>query len=55
MQGTTTPSSAFTNRNAAFTPNAGTLTGIVSFGEDQAGNLLIVSIAGSVFMIQPTG
>ena len=53
--GTTTPSSAYTNRNAAFTPNAGTLTSIVSFGEDQAGNLLIVSINGSVFMIQPSG
>ena len=51
--GTTTPSSAFTNRNAAFTPDAGALTSIVSFGEDQAGNLLIVSIAGSVFMIEP--
>lgn len=53
--GTTAPSSVFTNRNAAFTPNAGTLTQIVAFGEDQAGNLLIVSIAGSVFMIEPTG
>ena len=51
--GTTTPSSAFINRNPAFTPDAGALTSIVSFGEDQAGNLLIVSIAGSVFMIEP--
>jgi glucose/arabinose dehydrogenase len=51
--GTTTPTSAFTNRNAAFTPDAGALTSIVGFGEDQAGNLLIVSIAGSVFMIEP--
>lgn len=37
--GTTAASSAFTNRNAAFTPNAGSLTGIVGFGEDLAGNL----------------
>jgi len=55
VQGTTTPSSAFTNRNAAFTPNAGALTSIVAFGEDQAGNLLIVSIAGSIFRIEPAG
>ena len=53
--GSTAPSSSFTNRNAAFAPNAGNLTGIASFGEDQAGNLLIVTIGGSVFMIQPSG
>ena len=52
--GTTTPSSAFTNRNAAFTPNVGSLTGVVGFGEDQAGNLYIVSIGGSVFAILPS-
>jgi hypothetical protein len=28
---------------------------VVSFGEDQVGNLLIVTIGGSVFMIQPSG
>jgi glucose/arabinose dehydrogenase len=54
MQGSTASSSAFTNRNAAFTPDAGSLTSIVSFNEDQAGNLLIVSIAGSVYMIVPS-
>ena len=52
--GSTAAASVFTNRNAVFTPNAGTLTQIVGFGEDQAGNLLIVSIGGSVFMIQPS-
>ncbi len=52
--GTTAPSSSFTNRNAAFAPNAGSLTSIVGFGEDQTGNLLIVSLGGDVFMIQPT-
>ena len=51
--GATAPSSSFTNRNAAFTPNAGSLASITSFGEDQAGNLFIVSIGGAVFMIQP--
>ena len=53
--GATAPSSAFTNRNAAFTPDVGSLTGIVSFGEDQAGNLYIVSIGGNVFVIRATG
>lgn len=54
--GATAPSTAFTNRNAAFTPNAGTLSRIAGFGEDQAGNLFMVSlVSGSVFMIQPTG
>lgn len=52
-QGTTTPSSAFTNRNADFAPDAGSLTNVVGFGEDEAGNLFIVSIGGSVFAILP--
>ncbi|MBO9519029.1 MAG: PQQ-dependent sugar dehydrogenase [Porphyrobacter sp.] len=52
--GTTTPSSAFTNRNAAFVPDAGSLSGIVGFGEDQVGNLYIVSINGSIFAILPS-
>jgi glucose/arabinose dehydrogenase len=54
MPGTTTSSSAFTNRNAAFTPDAGDLAGIVGFGEDQVGNLYLVSINGSVFAILPS-
>jgi glucose/arabinose dehydrogenase len=53
--GSTAASSVFTNRNAAFTPNAGSLTSITSFGEDQQGNLYIVSIGGDVFRIEPTG
>ena len=52
--GSTAPSSSFTNRNAAFTPDVGSLSGIVGFGEDEAGNLFIVAIGGSVFMIQPS-
>jgi len=52
--GSTAPSSVLANRNAAFTPDAGTLTRIVGFGEDQAGNLLIVTIGGSIFMIRST-
>ena len=54
VAGSTQPSSSFTNRNAAFTPNAGSLSNVASFGEDQAGNLYIVAFGGDVFMIQPT-
>ena len=53
-QGSTAPSSIFTVRNVDFAPDAGSLTNIVSFGEDGDGNLFIVSIAGEVFMIRPT-
>jgi glucose/arabinose dehydrogenase len=55
VAGSTQPSSSFTNRNAAFTPNAGSLANIASFGEDQAGNLFMVAFGGDVFMIQSTG
>lgn len=51
-QGTTASSSAFTNRNAAFAPNAGALARIVGFGEDVAGNLYIVTIGGDIFVIE---
>ena len=54
VAGATQPSSSFTNRNAAFTPNAGSMANIASFGEDQAGNLFIVAFGGDVFMIQQT-
>jgi hypothetical protein len=53
--GTTAPSSGFTNRNADFRPNAGTLARITSFGEDQTGNLYIVTFGGDVFRIEPAG
>ncbi|HEY6816567.1 MAG TPA: PQQ-dependent sugar dehydrogenase [Croceibacterium sp.] len=52
VPGATQPSSSFTRRNAAFAPDAGTLSSVTSFGEDQAGNLFIVSIGGDVFMLQ---
>ncbi|HEU4650003.1 MAG TPA: PQQ-dependent sugar dehydrogenase [Croceibacterium sp.] len=54
VPGATQPSSSFTNRNAAFAPNVGSLTSIASFGEDQAGNLYIVAFGGDVFMFTPT-
>ena len=54
VQGSTAPSSSFTRRNAAFDPDAGDLTNVTSFGEDEAGNLFIVAFGGDVFMIRPT-
>ena len=51
-QGMTIPSSSFTIQTTAFTPDAGTLSNIAGFGEDAAGNLYILSITGSIFVIE---
>ena len=53
VAGQTLPSSRFARRNEDFTPDAGTLSSIASFGEDSAGNLFIVSIGGDIFMVRP--
>jgi glucose/arabinose dehydrogenase len=50
--GTTIPSSQFTLRNAAFTPAAGTINNVSSFGLDQAGNLYIVDYDGEVYRVE---
>jgi glucose/arabinose dehydrogenase len=52
VQGTTLPSSGFTLRNTAFTPNAGTIAKITSFATDAAGNLYITDLGGEVFRVQ---
>lgn len=52
IAGQTLPSSRFARRNEDFSPDAGTLSSIASFGEDSAGNLFIVSIGGSIFMVR---
>jgi glucose/arabinose dehydrogenase len=52
-RGATQPAGVLTNRNAAFAPDAGTLENVTGFGEDQQGNLFIVTIGGDVFMIRP--
>ena len=44
-------SSRYERRNADFTPDAGTLDQLVSFGEDAAGNLYIVDFDGEIFQI----
>ncbi|WDI31190.1 PQQ-dependent sugar dehydrogenase [Hyphococcus flavus] len=53
-QGSTLSSDSFILRNDAFTPDAGTLEGIVGFGDDASGNLYILTISGSIFVIEPT-
>jgi glucose/arabinose dehydrogenase len=50
--GTTLPSSSFILRRADFTPNAGTINNIASFGVDQAGNLYIVDFDGEIFRVE---
>jgi hypothetical protein len=50
--GTTLPSSRFILRRTDFTPNAGAINNIASFGVDQAGNLYIVDFDGEIFRIE---
>jgi hypothetical protein len=38
--------------NSPLTPDAGSLTSIVSFGEDNDRNLYIVSLGGDIFRIE---
>jgi hypothetical protein len=52
--GQTIPSSQFRLRNADFTPAAGTINNVSSFGLDQAGNLYIVDYDGEIYRVEPT-
>ncbi|WP_425408663.1 PQQ-dependent sugar dehydrogenase [Hyphococcus sp.] len=54
MQDATLSSESFLIQNSAFAPDAGSLSDIVGFGEDTAGNLYILTITGSIFVIEPT-
>jgi len=53
VQGSLFPAGSYERRNLDFTPDAGTFSQIVSFGEDDAGNLFIVDITGSIFEVVP--
>jgi hypothetical protein len=53
VDGQTLPSSRFERRNEDFTPDAGAINNIASFGEDSSGNLFIVDFDGEIFMIVP--
>lgn len=52
-QGSIFPAASYERRNADFTPDVGTIGSLVSFGQDGAGNVYMVDIGGSIFMIQP--
>ncbi|MDK2760761.1 MAG: PQQ-dependent sugar dehydrogenase [Sphingopyxis sp.] len=53
VPGQTLASSRFSQRNEDFVPNVDALNSIASFGEDSAGNLFLISIGGSIFMVRP--
>ncbi|MES2987698.1 MAG: PQQ-dependent sugar dehydrogenase [Pseudomonadota bacterium] len=53
VQGSLFPSAQYERRNLDFTPDAGTIGSLASFGVDSAGNLFLVDIGGSIFMVQP--
>ena len=51
--GQTIPSSQFRLRNADFTPVAGTINNVSSFGLDQSGHLYIVDYDGEIYRVEP--
>ena len=53
VQGSVLASSSYERRNTDFTPDAGTIDQLASFGEDSAGNLYIVDLDGEIFMVRP--
>ncbi|WP_404334172.1 PQQ-dependent sugar dehydrogenase [Sphingomonas sp. MMS12-HWE2-04] len=52
-QGAVFPSASYERRNVDFTPDTGTIDQLASFGEDSAGNLYLVDIAGEIFEVVP--
>lgn len=53
LPGSTVASTTFRLRNADFTPDAGAINNVVSFGVDTASNLYIVDFDGDIFVIEP--
>ncbi|MGB3624710.1 MAG: PQQ-dependent sugar dehydrogenase [Henriciella sp.] len=51
VNGSTVPSGQFQRLNDLFPPDTGTLSSIAAFGLDADGNLLVVSITGSVYRL----
>lgn len=50
--GPTIPGREFTLRNTAFTPAAGRINNVSSFGLDKAGNLYIVDFGGEIYQVE---
>lgn len=53
VAGSLYPSSRYERRNLDFTPNAGAINQLASFGEDAAGNLYLVDLDGDIFRVDP--
>jgi glucose/arabinose dehydrogenase len=53
VRGQILSSARFERRNPDFAPETGTIDQIVSFGEDEAGNLYIVDLDGDIFEVTP--
>lgn len=53
MSGPLLDGTGFENRNADFTPDAGTIDQPVAFGKDSLGNVFIVDFDGEIFQIVP--
>lgn len=51
VQGSLFPAASYERRNPDFTPDAGTIASLVSFGVDSANNLYLVDISGAIFMV----
>jgi glucose/arabinose dehydrogenase len=51
VQGQLYANANYERRNVDFAPDAGTISSLVSFGQDSAGNVYMVDIGGSIFMI----
>ena len=52
-QGSVFPAASYERRNPDFAPDTGTIGSLVSFGQDSTGNVYLVDIGGSIFMITP--
>lgn len=52
-QGSLYPAASYERRNPDFTPDAGTIDQLASFGEDNLGNLYLIDIAGEIFEVVP--
>ncbi|WP_156255153.1 PQQ-dependent sugar dehydrogenase [Sandarakinorhabdus oryzae] len=53
VDGQTLAAARFERRNEDFAPDVGTINQLVSFGEDDAGNLFLVDFDGDIFMVVP--
>lgn len=53
VQGSLFPAGSYERRNADFTPDAGTIDQLVSFGQDSAGSMYLIDLDGEIFKVLP--